>query len=63
MRIVKKKKGVEDILSGEWWYLLLVVIIVCIENPVLCTGSQKETLALSCLLCFTGGSLLLDKCQ
>ena len=27
--------------------------IVCFENPVLCTGSQKETLALSCFLCFT----------
>jgi len=24
--------------------------IVCFENPVLCTGSQKETLALSCFL-------------
>jgi hypothetical protein len=50
--------------------LLRKYIIVCFENPVLCTGSQKETLALSCFLCltafgrqnkatrFTGGSLL-----
>jgi len=27
--------------------------IVCFGNPVLCTVSQKETLALSCFLCFT----------
>jgi NADH-quinone oxidoreductase subunit E len=27
--------------------------IVCFESPVLCTGSQKETLALSCFLCLT----------
>ena len=27
--------------------------IVCFENPALRTGSQKETLALSCFLCLT----------
>jgi len=28
-------------------------VIVCFENSVLCTGSQKETLALSCFTsCF-----------
>ncbi len=27
--------------------------IVCFENPLLYTGPQKETLALSCFLCFT----------
>jgi hypothetical protein len=27
--------------------------IVCFEDPVLCTGLQKETLALSCFLYFT----------
>jgi len=27
------------------------LVLVCFENPVLCTGSQKETLALSCSLC------------
>jgi len=48
----------------------VVIFIVCFGKPVLCTGSQKETLALSCFLCltafgrknkatrFTGGSLL-----
>jgi hypothetical protein len=48
----------------------MMVVIVCFENPVLCTGAQKETLALLCFLCFTafgrknkatrftGGSLL-----
>ncbi len=27
--------------------------IVCFEDPVLCTGLQKETVALSCFLYFT----------
>ena len=33
-------------------------LIVCFETPVLRTGSQKETLALSCLLC----CVLLNPC-
>ena len=31
----------------------MMVVIVCFENPVLRTGSQKETLALPCFLCLT----------
>ena len=38
-----------------------VQVIVCFGNPVLRTGSQKEILALSCFLCFTGGSVLQGK--
>ncbi len=48
-----------DVKLGKSTFITNSSYIVCFENPVFCRGLQKETLALSCFLCFTGGSLLL----
>ncbi|MEE8383165.1 MAG: hypothetical protein V3R78_14975, partial [Thermodesulfobacteriota bacterium] len=44
---------VKGILFNDAWNNVILRFIVCFGNPVLCTGSQKETLALSCFLCLT----------